>query len=98
MKLLFCPKCFDLFKLNYELKSCECGMCKGRYDPNGGYAVVNGQGLSIAIANPDLVQAMNRMKQGYDVMPVRCWIRPHTGKDNPRTRVEEDLANGSRIK
>lgn len=91
MKLLFCPRCYDVFKLDYELKECKCGMCKGRYKLDGGHAVVNGQGMSLVIANPDLAQAFEK-KSRYNVMPIRCWARPHEGPDNPRTKVVEDLA------
>ena len=34
MKLLFCPDCKDVFKLQKVVKSCLCGKCSGRYINN----------------------------------------------------------------
>jgi hypothetical protein len=59
MKLLYCPKCHDVFTLRYHVKSCECGDVKGRYEPNGSDAVVNGNGVSIAMGTGSFEQAVN---------------------------------------
>lgn len=59
MKLLFCPNCHDLFTLRFEVKSCECGQVRGRYDPNGETAVVNGKGVSIAMGTGSFIRAIN---------------------------------------
>jgi hypothetical protein len=32
MKLLFCKKCQDVFKISQRLKTCDCGMTKGMYN------------------------------------------------------------------
>ena len=34
MKLLFCIKCNDLFKISTRLKRCRCGECFGKYTAN----------------------------------------------------------------
>lgn len=42
MKLLFCRRCGDLFKLRYEAKSCECGEVWGAYKDDGDRAWIEG--------------------------------------------------------
>lgn len=93
MKLLFCEYCWDVFKLvRNEVRSCKCGKVRGKYEADGHKAVVNGQGISMAISNPDLVEAISRMKHKRETTPrVEFWIRPHSGNDNPRTVVDPNL-------
>ena len=90
MKLLFCPKCYDVFKLDYELRSCRCGFCKGKYEDHLN-AITNGKGICLAIANPDLDDARKFLLKGRDVFIVRCWARQHEGINNPHTKIKEDL-------
>ncbi len=59
MKLLMCARCDSIFKLGLKLRSCECGEVKGRYDPDGSHAVVNGKGHSLAIGNGSFVNAIH---------------------------------------
>ena len=42
MKLLFCPDCWDMFKLEKEMRSCTCGKCKGRYIDDMNVEIENG--------------------------------------------------------
>ena len=98
MKLLFCPKCFDVFKLTLKPRSCDCGEVKGQYIDNIN-AEVNGKGFSLAIGNGSLVGAINRLS--YGAFPcdsssgvyisdnsVICWVRPHEGEANPHTKIK----------
>lgn len=107
MKLLICPACWDVFKLARELRQCECGAVKGRYDDNGATAVNNGKGVSIAMGNGSLQQSM--AQAGYLQLSSKngahrseycepgngkieyAWVRPNDGPGNPHSRVEEDL-------
>lgn len=101
MKLIFCDMCWDVFKLDYDLRSCKCGNCKGMYDDNGATAVTNGKGCSIAISNGSLQNALMGEAQyeyksthhGYDIplTTFLAWVRPHEGDQNPRSRVDPDL-------
>jgi len=92
MKLLYCPRCGDVFKLTYDVRSCECGHVAGRYEPDGAHAVVNGNGVSLAIGNGSLEQAIRIASQiEHEFYPVMCWVRGHAGKSNPRTRVDPNL-------
>lgn len=60
MKLLFCLKCQDVFKLplisdiNPEGKHCECGKCYGYYKSDGLNAVVDGPCEVLGLSNSSL--------------------------------------------
>jgi len=64
MKLLFCPKCSDVFKLQKEMRSCVCGESKGKYLKDGIKATVL-SGIPIGIDNGSFVRALgSRPKTG----------------------------------
>lgn len=90
MKLLLCTACQDLFKLDYELRTCKCGVVKGKYNADGHTAVVNGQGYSLAIGNGSLFTAIAKGPQ-EDYNDILFWHREHSGLRNPRTTVDENL-------
>lgn len=107
MKLLFCPRCQDVFKLSYEVRICECGMVKGRYIDNT-MAETNGAGISLAIGNGALMDAIYAMEKWQSVthdkaerstyykpgqgLISHAWIRPNEGPGNPHCKVNKDLA------
>lgn len=104
MKLLLCHSCGDLFNLDLHLKSCSCGQVKGKYI-NREEAVVNGNGLSIAIGNGSLDRAMfacmdleddPREREGVDpwhhATTIMCWARKHEGPSNPHTKVDPNVS------
>ena len=64
MKLLFCPDCKDVFKLQKVVKSCLCGKCSGRYI-NNIYAVYN-EGIPLGFDNTSLGMAIT-------AQPVAGW-------------------------
>jgi len=103
MKLLMCDRCGDVFNLKMELKSCGCGRTKGRY-VNNEEAVVNGEGISLALGNGSLQEAMYAVwsvkedfrksaKSVWDRHPTSliAWVRPHEGPANPHTTVVKEL-------
>jgi len=100
MKLLFCDKCDDLFKLGFELRSCSCGYVKGKYIDSLN-AEVNGNGYSLAIGNGSLTDAMYNfdktnpnLTRDFFVKNNKieyCWIRPHEGQGNPHTKINPNL-------
>lgn len=59
MKLLYCEFCGDVFKLDYEVKTCKCGRCSGYYKEDGLHAVIKG-GIPLGIANNSLMMALDR--------------------------------------
>ena len=52
MKLLFCPDCQDVFKLQKTVKSCLCGKCKGKYVNN--LEAIYNDGIPIGFNNTTL--------------------------------------------
>jgi len=102
MKLLFCHKCYDLFKLDIELRSCKCGYVKGKYI-NEVQAEVNGNGYSIAIGNGSLIEAIrelnfyqkNKNMDRDDYISHNkihyTWVRPHEGEGNLHTKINKEL-------
>lgn len=108
MKLLFCPNCWDVFKLKVgAVRSCDCGKVKGRYIDNS-TAEVNGEGFSLAIGNGALENAIYAMqawrketgdkagRSSYHEpgqgLISHAWVRPHEGPGNPHVKVNKDLA------
>lgn len=98
MKLIFCDRCQDVFKLTTgEIRECSCGYCRGKYLPDGGHAVTNGKGLCLAFANTSVIEALlaltgeNGSKDYGITHNITAWARPHTGVLNPRTTIQENL-------
>ena len=58
MKLLFCPLCQDVVKLQQITRQCLCGKSEGYYLPDGDHAVIKGQGIPLGFANSSLVNAL----------------------------------------
>ena len=56
MKLIFCDKCQDVFKLTKTEKSCECGKCRGKAIDN--INAVYNDGIPLGFNNPDLLVAI----------------------------------------
>jgi hypothetical protein len=70
MKVLYCEKCASLVKLTRKhMRSCECGLVRGRYWPKGKRAGKhadvshNEHTISIAIANESFHEAIKHMKK-----------------------------------
>jgi hypothetical protein len=59
LKLLFCWNCQDIFKLDLEPRECKCGLVTGKYIDNR-HAITNGKGISIAIGNGALEDAIRK--------------------------------------
>ena len=99
MKLIFCPDCQDVFKLDFEFRTCKCGKSSGRYIDNTN-AVVNGYGISLAIGNGSLNNSMWKLKldkkdrtrkEYIHEFNVSCWVRPNEGDGNPHTKINDNL-------
>lgn len=106
MKLLFCPRCLDMFKIVvFEPRSCRCGYVRGHLE-NNNLGLVNGKGISISLDNWSLVQSGNKLqtlpqdKDGEyyaEQTPLDCYVRPQTGAGNPRTEIKEELDSSTDI-
>jgi len=109
MKLLYCEYCEDVFKLDYDLRNCSCGRVVGRVVGkyiNKRVAVINGKGISIAIGNDSLLDAIRKLNRviagevcndrdwfNENCKIEHCWIRPNSDPGNPHTFIDEDLGN-----
>lgn len=89
MKLILCPSCEDVVKLNVTGRFCECGHSWGRYLDDGISAEIGGEAIPLGFANSELRTALaNRPKSGMGrtfaafVIPVLCEtvkvVRPPT--------------------
>lgn len=59
MKLLFCKKCEDLFRLTQKPRSCSCGETHGRYLKDGIHAEYRGENaVPLFISNGSFLQAV----------------------------------------
>jgi hypothetical protein len=100
VKVLYCAKCGDLFKLTrHELRECRCRSktVKGKYRQDGKHADVSENGVSIKIHNDSLKDAVRKMKRlkrnrpkstdrDYQIFsPIVAWVRPNFGPGNPHT-------------
>ena len=70
MKLLFCPHCNDVKKLDRGMVYCSCRNSFGQYLNDGLHAEVGGLGRVIGIANSDIAEAVVRP----DHSTIRCWL------------------------
>ena len=89
MKLLFCLECHDLFKLQLSKRKCKCGKVSGYYK-NNSEAIINGEGLSLAIDNHELAYIMKNKIPIKDIYYITCWVRPHEGELNSNTKIDKD--------
>lgn len=112
MKLLLCKDCYDVFKLDYEMRQCKCGKVKGRY-LDGRMAEVSKDGVSIALGNGSVELAYGQMlghrdgtgdkapredyyKPGQGKIEY-AWVRPNSGPGNPHTRIIEEADDAETI-
>ncbi len=82
MKLLFCPICTDIVKLDYAERSCKCGRSSGFYHKDGWHATVSGEAVCLGIHNPDFAKAYGIMRDGseltakeaFRLLGFRAWV------------------------
>lgn len=66
MKLLYCPRCKDIFRLfPGPFRACICGQSSGRYMDDGIVGEIQGEGVPLGFANGSFAEALRN--------------RPHTG-------------------
>ena len=59
MKLIYCPECHDIIKLNHGLHECICKSSWGHYLEDGLNAVYGGQAIPLGIVNRSFIAAIN---------------------------------------
>lgn len=79
MKLIFCKKCQDVFRLIPEVRFCQCGKCAGLYLDEINAVYTGKPAYPLGINNQTLVQALeNQPKTGMGecfeafVIPKEC--------------------------
>ena len=76
MKLVYCPKCLDVFKLDREMRQCKCGESKGIYNDSVN-ATVFGPAIPVCFGWTSFVQAIrNRPINRFEGEPFKAWIPP----------------------
>ena len=95
MKLIFCENCFDVVKLDFDMRYCKCGLVCGRYLDEL-KAEVNEKAISIMIDGHSMRNAIRRLKEGvlkkagiesYIVGKLDACVRENSGATNPNTKV-----------
>lgn len=105
MKLLLCEHCWDIFKLDYDMRKCKCGKIKGRYI-NNSQAEVSKNAISVALGNGSLEHSIIDMRKHYEDSKGNAgrheyyqenqgkieyaWVRPNSGYGNPHTKEIEE--------
>ncbi len=59
MKLVFCPECHDVFKLQYDHKQCMCGKSGGKYTDEIN-AIIEGMAIPLGFSNGSFVKALKQ--------------------------------------
>ena len=79
MKLIFCPECHDVLKLQGDHRECLCGCSWGQYNQDGLHARIGGDAIPIGIDNNSLAEAvLDRPGSGMGyvfeafVIPCKC--------------------------
>lgn len=79
MKLLLCLACEDIFNLDYQEKSCSCGLTKGKYNDHRNAVYSGKHAVPLAIDNVTFIDAIrNQPKEGLGrhftaiVIPEKC--------------------------
>lgn len=60
MKLIFCPECQDVVKLDYNGRYCKCRASFGAYEDDGLNAKIGGLAIPLGIHNGSLASALKR--------------------------------------
>ena len=96
MKLLYCPKCQDLFKLRMHPHTCICGNVKGAYKADGDHAWHNGRGALFGIMNTHFQPLIESSLHSQTIEMFK--IDSNSPKveiiyDKPRIRTKESIQN-----
>jgi hypothetical protein len=67
LKLLYCPICEDIKKLNFYIRYCECGESWGLYNSDGEKACIGGMTKLVGVGNGDLFLMLSEAKATCDV-------------------------------
>ncbi len=78
MKLIFCPHCTDVRKLDTDaMVSCKCGKSSGQYLPDGVQVVLRGDAIPIGILNSSFVRAVKSRPADGLGSQFEAFVIPH---------------------
>lgn len=66
MKLFFCKICYDIVKMDYDLRHCKCGKTAGRYLKDGDNVEISGNASCLGILNSKFLLALANEKSNTD--------------------------------
>lgn len=69
MKLIFCARCHDVFKLSKADTRCDCKKSGGYYAENGNDATVYGLAVPLGFNNYDFAIAVSTAKKAGTTSP-----------------------------
>ena len=79
MKLILCSRCYDVVKLYYNERKCQCGKVWGYYMPDGLHVVISPDAIPLGFDNNSLIDAIkDRPKTGWGkrfeafIIPEEC--------------------------
>ncbi len=58
IKLIYCPKCHDVVRLFFEVRTCKCGSCSGRYLEDGLKAEISKDAVPLGFDNYSFMGAI----------------------------------------
>lgn len=97
MKLLYCPKCGDMYNLSYEAKKCRCGASQGQYAPDGLNATYTG-GIPFCFSNNSFNQALEKQVEIDSSHPeefhgahFEAWICPASSKTFVKKSLQDAI-------
>jgi hypothetical protein len=59
MKLIYCPLCDDVVKLDFRFRMCKCQQSGGQYHEDGIHADYCGEAVPIGFANSSFMAAVH---------------------------------------
>jgi len=99
MKLLFCPRCQDIRKLQMEpdVTTCNCGDSWGFYKSDGWHAVI-GHGMAIGMDNNSIAYAIKERLNGVgQSLYLSAWLMAtdhktieYGGKEDGKKKEQEE--------
>jgi hypothetical protein len=78
VKLIYCPYCTDVVKLQRTLRRCDCGASWGLYHADGLHATVGGDAVPLGIDNADLLYQIQRYWAGSIGLDLSAFVIPQS--------------------
>jgi hypothetical protein len=91
MKLLLCPNCSDVKKLDYKKTFCKCRKSWGNYQKDGRHADIYGEGIVIGLSNPTLSAGVFREHEDENYT-ISAWIMGTNARNVIYHREETDAS------